>query len=160
MTAIRSLSQALRRRTRRLTGMALASLAVAGVAAGGAAAAVAPVNTAAPAITGTATVGSTLTSSTGTWTGDAPITSTYLWQRCDATPSVCGAITGATAQTYVPVTADAGGRLLVAVTATNATGSVTSFSAATAVIPAPVVPVARVTPSARRSRAARSSAAR
>ena len=142
VTAIRSLSQALRRRTRRLTGMALASLAVAGVAAGGAAAAVAPVNTAAPAITGTATVGSTLTSSTGTWTGDAPIAFTYLWQRCDATPSVCGAITGASAQTYVPVTADVGGRLLVAVTATNATGSVTSFSSATAVIPAPVVPVA------------------
>ena len=142
MTVLRSLSQALRRRTRRLTGSALAALAVAGVTAAAAAAAVAPVNTAAPAITGTATVGSTLTSSTGTWTGDAPIAFTYLWQRCDATPSVCAAITGATAQTYVPEAADVGGRLLVAVTATNATGNVTSFSAATAVIPAPVVPVA------------------
>lgn len=56
------------------------------------------VNTVAPAITGTATVGSTLTASTGTWTGDS-VTFTYQWYRGDEP------INGATSSTYV-LTAD------------------------------------------------------
>ena len=45
--------------------------------------AAAPVNTVAPAITGTAKDGQTLTSTTGTWTGSATITYTRQWKRCD-----------------------------------------------------------------------------
>jgi PKD repeat protein len=41
-----------------------------------------PVNTVAPAITGTPQTGGTLTSTTGTWTGTAPITYGRQWQRC------------------------------------------------------------------------------
>src|SRR5690606_24450297 len=44
------------------------------------AAGVAPSNTAVPTLSGTQKVGSSLTSSTGTWTGDAPITYTYQWE--------------------------------------------------------------------------------
>src|ERR1035437_868029 len=40
-----------------------------------------PSCTVAPAVTGTATVGSTLTSTAGTWTGVATIVNTYQWQR-------------------------------------------------------------------------------
>lgn len=42
-----------------------------------------PVNTVAPSITGDAEVGSTLTASSGTWTGDPAPTYAYQWQRCE-----------------------------------------------------------------------------
>ena len=76
--------------------------------------AVAPVNTVAPAITGTAEVGQTLTCSQGTWTGTAPITYAYQWKRNGSN------IGGATNSTYVLVTADAGTTVSCTVTATNA----------------------------------------
>ncbi len=44
----------------------------------------APANTVLPSISGTVQVGQTLTASAGTWTGTAPITYTYQWQRCNA----------------------------------------------------------------------------
>ena len=60
-----------------------------------------PVNTSAPAVTGTGTVGQTLTCTNGNWTY-VPTTYTYQWMR-GATP-----IAGATASTYVLVAADSG----------------------------------------------------
>jgi hypothetical protein len=65
---------------------------------------------AAPVISGTAQVGQTLTTTTGAWTAN-PSSFTYQWNRA-GTP-----ISGATASTYTPVTADAGSTLTVAVTA-------------------------------------------
>ncbi len=49
-----------------------------------AAAGTAPVNTDPPVVSGSAAVGSALSVSNGTWTGTAPITYTYAWQRCGA----------------------------------------------------------------------------
>ncbi|QEC47945.1 LamG domain-containing protein [Baekduia soli] len=93
------------------------------------------VNSSAPAVVGQAsTTGSGLTASTGTWDGLPDITYAYRWQRCDATGASCVPIGGATARTYAPVAADVGGRLRVAVTASNPLGDLTVDSAATAVV--------------------------
>jgi hypothetical protein len=60
-------------------------------------------NSSVPTISGTAQVGQTLTATTGIWTHN-PTSFTYQWNRAG------GAISGATASTYVPVAADVGGR--------------------------------------------------
>ena len=82
-----------------------------------------PVNTVAPAITGTTTVGSTLTAADGTWTGSPTPTYTRQWNRNGT------AISGATASTYLLVTADLAATITVTVTATNTSGSVNATSA-------------------------------
>ncbi|KAA3640420.1 MAG: hypothetical protein DWP92_03085, partial [Armatimonadetes bacterium] len=56
-----------------------------------------PTNTVLPAISGTAEVGEVLSTSDGSWTGTAPITFTYQWQRCDGG---CSDIAAATSSTY------------------------------------------------------------
>ena len=92
-----------------------------------------PRNTALPTISGTARVGRTLTGNNGTWSGSQPMSFAYQWLRC-TTNSIasCVAITGATAKTYVPTSADIDFRMRVRVIATNAGGSGTATSAATA----------------------------
>lgn len=92
-------------------------------------AATAPQNTAQPQITGTATVGSTLTATNGTWSGSTPITYAYTWERCATNGASCAAISGGTSQTYVAASADAANTLRVVVTATNAAGSAQATSA-------------------------------
>ena len=57
----------------------------------------APANVSPPAVSGTAVTGETLTASPGSWTGTAPLTFTYAWQRCDAGGATCAPIGGATA---------------------------------------------------------------
>lgn len=93
-----------------------------------------PANSVAPTVSGTPQQGSTLTASTGTWTGTQPISYAYQWRRCDPSGANCADIAGATAGSYTATTADVGGTLLVAVTATNSAGSSTARSAATAVV--------------------------
>jgi len=83
----------------------------------------APANTAAPALTGTATQGQTLTVSNGTWSGTSPLTYAYVWTRCDANENNCVLIAGATASTYVLTSTDAGHKVHATVTATNGAGS-------------------------------------
>lgn len=90
----------------------------------GQAAAVAPTNSVAPAISGSPTVGSTLTSSTGTWAGTPTPTYTYQWNRAGSP------ISGQTASTYTVVSADIGQNITVTVTATNTAGSASATSAA------------------------------
>jgi len=87
-----------------------------------------PVNTSAPTFTGTQTDGQTLTAQNGTWTGTAPLTYTYAWQRCDSAGANCAAISGATASTYTLTSAEVGRKVRVAVTATNSAGNATAFS--------------------------------
>jgi len=77
-----------------------------------------PVNTVAPVISGTATIGQTLTSTTGTWTSDTGVTGyLYQWYR--------GAtlITGATNNTYVLALADVGFDITCRVAATDTDGT-------------------------------------
>jgi subtilisin len=94
-----------------------------------------PVNSVEPAVTGSATIGATLSSTTGTWSGTAPIAYKRQWLRCtSAATTSCAALAGATADTYAPVAADAGGYLRVRVTAINATASVVALSDATAAV--------------------------
>ncbi len=85
-----------------------------------------PVNTAAPAITGTPRVGQTLTATNGTWLGSP--TFKRQWKANGV------AINGATGATYAPVAADTGKTITVTVTATNGRGWVTNTSAATAAV--------------------------
>ena len=72
-----------------------------------------PINTAPPVISGELKVGSTLTTTNGTWTGTPPPTFTYQWQRCDENGASCAAISGASTTTYVLKKADAGSTLRV-----------------------------------------------
>ena len=75
----------------------------------------APVNTVAPVVSGTATVGQILSTTDGTWTGSPSIT--YQWQRAGSNISL------ATNNTYTLVNADAGNAIRCVVTATNIGGS-------------------------------------
>jgi hypothetical protein len=100
-----------------------------------------PDNTAEPRVSGTATVGSTLTASQGSW-ANAPTSFAYQWVRCPRsgglpTGADCAAIGGATTTSYVVSTADVGRRLRVRVTAANADGSTTAASNATPVVTNP-----------------------
>ncbi len=101
------------------------------------AASAAPANTALPAISGSAQVGQALTASSGTWSGTAPITYAYQWQRGSTN------ISGATSASYTTQGADAGSTLRVIVTATNGAGSAQATSAATAAVTAtPAITIA------------------
>lgn len=90
----------------------------------------APVLSVAPAVTGTAQVGETLTCSTGTFTGDAPITYSYQWFADGV------AVAGATSSTYELKTADLGKKFMCRVFAQNASGFAQGFSALTAAVTA------------------------
>jgi hypothetical protein len=84
-----------------------------------------PSNTTAPAVTGTGTVGQTLTCTQGIWT-NVPTSYVYQWQRNG------GNISGAEASTHVLVAADSGTNVSCRVTATNAAGSASVSSNAIA----------------------------
>jgi subtilisin len=106
-----------------------------------------PVNTAVPAISGSAATGATLTMTQGTWTGTGNAYATQ-WLRCTTTAlSSCAAISGATGGTYAPGAADLGRYVRVSVAATNTDGAATVRSAATAAVVAPVAPANTVAPS-------------
>ena len=75
-----------------------------------------------PAIGGTTAIGRQLTASIGTYKGDLPIQTTFVWQRCDATGSHCHTIPKAKKVVYTPTPADIGYTLRISVTATNAYG--------------------------------------
>jgi uncharacterized repeat protein (TIGR01451 family) len=79
----------------------------------------APINIAPPAISGSATYGSTLTTSDGSWNG-GPITYSYQWQLCN--PG-CADVLGGNANSFVLAAGTVGATLRVVVTATNSGGS-------------------------------------
>lgn len=81
-----------------------------------------PAVTVAPAITGTESVGSTLTCSTGTWDGYPVLTYEYQWQN-DGGTGTWSDILGATSSTYELQATDEGDDIRCVVTATNALGN-------------------------------------
>jgi hypothetical protein len=91
-----------------------------------------PMETAAPAISGSAGVGKKLSATSGTWNTDAAFT--YQWLRCGSGGANCVGIAGATTNTHVLAKADAGHRLEVQVTATNDAGAAQALSKQSAVI--------------------------
>lgn len=80
----------------------------------------APANSVAPVISGTLAHGSTLTSTTGTWSGSP--TYTYQWM------SGANAIAGATSSTYVTQASDVGNMITCVVTASNTGGAPSATS--------------------------------
>jgi hypothetical protein len=108
---------------------------------GGTPPAVAPSGASAPAISGTAQVGVSLASSSGTWNGTTPLTYKRQWRACNASGTACTSITGANGTTYLVGAGDVGHAIDVVVTATNSAGATTATSAATA----PVAPASQVT---------------
>ncbi len=91
---------------------------------------IAPYNTVLPAVTGTTTTASTLTTTNGTWAGDATITFARQWQNgtsADQNDPSWANISGAT-NTTLALTAQLGKRIRCRVTATNSEGSTVAFS--------------------------------
>ncbi len=86
-----------------------------------------------PTVSGTLTVGKTLTGAHGTWTNVT--TYTYAWYRCsDSAGNSCAAIAGATSSTYKLAVADSGNYLVLKVTGTGPGGAQTASSSVTAKI--------------------------
>jgi hypothetical protein len=75
-----------------------------------------PTNTLAPVVSGSTAIGSTLSTTNGTWS-DSPSSYAYQWRRNGAN------IDGATGATYALASADAGASITCRVSATNAGGS-------------------------------------
>jgi hypothetical protein len=87
-----------------------------------------PSATKAPHISGRARVGKKLSGSHGTWTYSPSYR--YQWLRCNGQGTRCSSIHRATRSTYKPTKHDAGHRVRLRVTATNAAGSAVAVSAA------------------------------
>ena len=106
----------------------------------------APVNSGAPVVTGTAQEGQTLTTSDGSWLDD-PTSYSYQWQDCDSTGIICTDISGATSASYTLEASDVGDTIRAVVTAANAGGSTAASSGATAVVTTPPPPSNTALPS-------------
>ena len=96
-----------------------------------------PSSTLAPAVTGTAREGVTLTRSAGGWSGTAPVSVGAQWQRCDSGGGNCADVPGATGSQYVLTATDVGHTIRLLERATNDFGSATALSAPTAVVETP-----------------------
>lgn len=102
----------------------------------------APVNSAAPTISGEVASGQTLTADPGSWSG-SNLNYSYQWERCDPAGTDCQPVANQILSTYALTTTDDGDAIRVAVSATNpATGDTSApvLSAPTSAVPA--VPVA------------------
>ena len=87
-----------------------------------------------PKIVGTPRAGRLLRESHGKWAG-GPTSFLYQWQRCNAAGRLCVSIRGATQQTYLLATKDAGHRIRVLEWAFNITGTGSpATSSATAIV--------------------------
>jgi len=86
-----------------------------------------PKNTVAPAISGTPSVGDTLSATTGTWTGGVR-TYSFQWQTCDTGGVNCVDVPGATGKSYGVRASDEGKQIRVKVTARSASGVTAVFS--------------------------------
>lgn len=101
-----------------------------------------PSLTTAATVSGTARVGSTLTTAPGTWTGTPAPSVATTWVRCsaqqsasvDSIPTGCATISGASGTTYVLSAADLGNYIALAETATNSIGSALRMSISSSVV--------------------------
>jgi hypothetical protein len=94
----------------------------------------APTNKTHPTISGSPSVGSTLTASNGSWLGASSFS--YAWQQCDQNGNACANIVGATGKSYGIRSSDVGHGLRLQVTATNKYGSARAYSNLTTAITA------------------------
>ncbi len=123
-----------------LASAALASFAALAAPGSASTRATAPTSSTPPVISGTAAQGATLTASSGSWSGDTPISFAFRWRLCNASGAACTDISGETGQTHLVAASEVGKTLRVNVTATNTTGSATALSAQTAVVVAATAP--------------------
>ena len=101
----------------------------------------------APAVTGSAQDGGTLSADTGSFTGTTPIAYTYQWQRCDADGTDCADIAAATTSTYTLASDDIGYAVRVVVTGTNVAGDDTHRSSTPSAAVTAAPPVSTTAPS-------------
>jgi hypothetical protein len=136
------------RRLRRIVvGGALAGvLAVVAAGSGIAAATVKTSNTSLPRIFGAARIGQVLTGDRGDWSNN-PTKYDYTWLRCNANGAGCSAISGVDGTQYTLTGNDDGHKIRFRVTATNADGSTTATSVATAEVTASGKPANTAAPS-------------
>lgn len=98
-----------------------------------------PRSTRRPTIAGSATEGSTLAVVPGSWK-PAPARFAYRWSDCDSHGAACVPIAGATGSSRVLTAKDVGHTVRVKVTASDAAGSASASSKATAVVTGVVKP--------------------
>jgi Tol biopolymer transport system component len=108
--------------------------------------ALAPSNTEAPAVVGTARVGETLTAETGIWNGSQPIGYAYQWQTCNASGSDCHDIANEVSETLLLRGSHVGSTIRMVITATNVGGSAIAASVVTAPVRAASPPKQCVVP--------------
>jgi hypothetical protein len=93
----------------------------------------APANRKLPTISGPVKVGQQLVGTTGDWSGTAPMTFSFAWQRCDLNGANC-ATTGKTGASYSVVNADVGHMMRLVVVAQNSMGQASATSGQTAAV--------------------------
>ncbi len=103
-------------------------------AASASAQAAAPINTAAPTVSGIERLGQILTVHDGTWTGTPDITYSHQWRRCDKAGDNCTDIAQAINGSYRLADADVTSTLRVVVIATNDDGATSAATVATDVV--------------------------
>jgi RHS repeat-associated protein len=96
----------------------------------------APTSTTAPAISGSATIGGTVSASTGSWS-NSPLNYAYQWENCNSVGAECTPIIGATSSSYTVLPSSVLHTLVVQVTAENSIGAAVAASAASAYVKAP-----------------------
>lgn len=105
-----------------------------------------PSNLEAPTIEGTPAARETLSAGVGEWSGGPTVSFGYQWRRCDVEGAACTDISGATESAYEATSEDIGHTLRVVVTATNAAGSGSETSAASATVASASAPASIVAP--------------
>jgi hypothetical protein len=115
-------------------GAVLVAVLLGSLPAGGAIDATPPSNSSPPTISGNARQGQTLTGQTGSWSGSTPIGFAFQWRECDSAGASCTDLAGVTGQTHVVTSSNVGHRLRVLVTASDAAGSASALSGATAIV--------------------------
>lgn len=127
-------------------GVALEAAMLGGAGAASAQSVLAPVNLVRPTVSGTTQVGSTLSTTNGTWAGIS-VNYTYLWFRCPtaSVTSSCAQVNGAQSNTYKLVLADSQRWMVAAVVAYNDFGQTSVLSNVVGPVRSPPVNTARPT---------------